>query len=124
MFFHRFFVSGNSYLAIEYCSYVTGGHNLPFGSQNWRSIGGQILKSTVLDLWVSFHRIFGTGNPYMALEYCSDVIGGHNCHLKEKIGGQLEVKHLNLLNWTFGCLFIGFLSGIPYMASENCSDVN
>ena len=61
--------------------------------KNWRLTGGQILKSTVLDLRVSFHRIFGSGNPYMVLEYCSDVIGGHNCHFKVKMGGQLEAKH-------------------------------
>jgi len=50
-----------------------------------------------LDLWVSFYRILVCGNPYLALEYCLDVTGGRNCHLKVKIGGQLEVKHKNKL---------------------------
>ena len=28
---------------------------MPFEGQNWRSTGGQLLESTVMDLWVSFH---------------------------------------------------------------------
>ena len=81
---------------------------MPFEGQNWRSTGGQSLKSTVLDLWVSFHRFLLFGNPNLALKYCSDVTGGHNCNLEVIIGGQLEVNHLNLVYWTFGCLFIAF----------------
>ena len=62
--FHRIFGSGNPYMAQEYCSDVTGGHNFYLKVQ----IRGQTSKSTVLDLWVSFHRIFGSGNPYIAQE--------------------------------------------------------
>ena len=52
---------------------------------NWRSSGGQTFKSTVLDLWVSFHSfVFVSGNPYLVLEYCSDVTEGHNL----PFGGQ------------------------------------
>ena len=50
-----------------------------------------------------------SGNPYLALEYCLDVTGGRNCRLEVKIGGQLEVKHQNLLYSTYGRLFIEFL---------------
>ena len=32
-------------------------------------------------------------NTYLAVEYFSDVTGGHNCHLKVKYRGQFEVKH-------------------------------
>ena len=56
-----------------------------------------------------FILFFVSGNPYLALDYCSDVTGGRNCHLKVKIGGQLEVKHKSILYWTYGCHFIGFL---------------
>ena len=56
-------------------------------------------------LYIGF---FVSGNLYLALEYCSDVTGGRNCHLQVKIGGQLEVKHKNQLFWTYGCPFIGF----------------
>ena len=49
-------------------------------------------------------------NTYLAVEYFSDVTGGHNCHLKVKYRGQLEVKHQNLLYSTYGCPFIGFLN--------------
>ena len=66
---------------------------MPFEGQNWRSTGGQSLESTVMDLWVSFHRFFVSGNPNLALKYCSDVTGGHKCHLEVIIGGQLEVSH-------------------------------
>ena len=66
---------------------------MPFEGQNWRSTGGQSLKSTVLDLWVSFHRFLVLGNPNLALKYCSDVTGGNKCHLEVIIGGQLEVSH-------------------------------
>ena len=83
MYFHRIFGSGNPYMAQEYCSDVTGGHNFYLKVQ----IRGQTSKSTVLDLWVSFHRIFGSGNPYMAQEYCSDVTGGYNCYIKVQIRG-------------------------------------
>ena len=122
MSFHRFFfVSWNPNLALEYQSDVTEGYNC----QNWRSSGGQIFKSTKLDLLVSFHRFFFvSGNPNLALWYCSDVTGSHNCHLEVIIRGQLEVNHLNLLYWTFGCLFIGFfVSGNPNLALKYCSDV-
>ena len=54
----------------------------------WRSTGGQSSKSTVLDFWVYFHRIFRSGNPYIEQEYCSDVTGGHNYYLKVQIRGQ------------------------------------
>ena len=66
---------------------------MPFGGHNWRSTGGQSLKSTVLDLWVSFQRFLVLGNPNLALKYCSDVTGSHNCHLELMIGGQLAVNH-------------------------------
>ena len=66
---------------------------MPFEGQNWRSTRGQSLKSTVLDLWVSLHRFFVLENPNLTLKYCSDVTGGHSCHLKVIIGCQLEVKH-------------------------------
>ena len=46
---------------------------MPIEGQNWRSTGGQSLKYTVLDLWVSFHRFLVFDNPYLALEYQSDV---------------------------------------------------
>ena len=62
---------------------------MPFEGHNWRSTGGQSLKSTVLDLWVSFHRFLVLGNPNLALKYCSHVNGGHNYHLELIIGGQL-----------------------------------
>ena len=69
---------------------------------------------------MSFHRIFGSGNLYMLLEYCSDVIGGHNCYFKVKIGGQI-------LNSTVLDLWVSFHrifgSGNPYMELEYCSDV-
>ena len=77
---------------------------LPIEGHNWRSTGGQTLKSTELDLWVSFYRFFVSGNPYLALEYCSDSTGGHNCCLEVKIRGQLEVKHENLLGALLGVL--------------------
>ena len=64
-----FFVSGNPYLALDYCSDVTGGRNCHLKVK----IGGQRLKSTVLDSWVSFYRTMVSGNPYPALEICSDV---------------------------------------------------
>ena len=57
------------------------------------STGGQSLKYTVVDLWVSFHRFLVMGNPNLALKYCSDVTDVHNCHLEVIIGGQLEVNH-------------------------------
>ena len=66
---------------------------MPIEGQNWRSTGGQSLKSTVLDLWVPFIGFFVSGNPNLALKYCSDVTGGHKCHLKVKTGGQLEVNY-------------------------------
>ena len=66
---------------------------MPFEGQNWRSTGGQLLKSTVLDSWVSFHSFLSFGNPNLALKYCSDVTEGHKCHLEVIIGGQLEVSH-------------------------------
>ena len=43
------------------------------------------------------------------MEYCSNVTGGRNCRLEVNIGGQMEVKHENLLNSTHGRPFIGFL---------------
>ena len=55
---------------------------MPFEGQNWRSTGGQSLESTVMDLWVSFHRFLSFGNPNLALKYCSDVTGGHKCQFK------------------------------------------
>ena len=66
---------------------------MSFGGHNWRSTGGQSLKSTVFDLWVSSHRFLFFGNSNLALKYCSDVTGGHNCHLEIIIGGLLEVNH-------------------------------
>ena len=42
----------------------------------WRSTGGKSLKSTVLDLWMSFYRFLVSGNPNLALKYCSDVTIG------------------------------------------------
>ena len=66
---------------------------MPFEGQNWRSTGGQSLKSTVFDLWVYFHRFYVSENPNLALKFCSDVTGTHKCHLKVKTGGQLEVNH-------------------------------
>ena len=66
---------------------------MPFEGHNWRSTGGQSLKSTVLDLWVSSHRFFVSENPNLALKYCSDITEGHKCNLKVKTGGQLEVNH-------------------------------
>ena len=51
MSFHRFLVLGNPNLALKYCSDVTGGHNCHLEV----IIGGQSLKYTVVDLWVSFH---------------------------------------------------------------------
>ena len=155
--FYRFFVCGNPYLALEYCSDVTGGRNYHFqvkiGGQlmvkhknqlfctygcpfigfwyvgihiwhqntaqmslevvtticrakledNWRSN----IKINCFVLWVSFFWQV-CWNPYLALEYCLDVTGGRNCHLKVKIGGQLEVKHKYKLFWTYGCPCIGF----------------
>ena len=62
---------------------------MPFGGHNWRSTGGQSLKSTVLDLWVSSQRFLVLGNPSLAQKYCSNVTEGHNCHLEVIIGGQL-----------------------------------
>ena len=49
---------------------------MPFEGQNWRSTGGQSLKSTVLDLWVSFYRFLVLENPNLALKHCSDVTVG------------------------------------------------
>ena len=49
---------------------------MPLEGQNWKSTGGHSLKSSVLDLWGSFHRFFVSGNPNLALIYCSDVTVG------------------------------------------------
>merc|ERR1719391_1659910 len=62
---------------------------LLFGGHNWRSTGGQSLKSAVLDSWVSFHRFLALGNPNLAPKHCSDVTGGHNRHLERP---QLEAN--------------------------------
>ena len=82
------FVSGYPYLALEYCSDVTGGRKCHLEVR----IGGQTLKSTTQHLWMSFCGIFVSGNPNQALEYFSDVTGGRNCRLEVNIGGQMEVK--------------------------------
>ena len=93
---------------------------LPFGGQNWRSTGGQILKSTVQHLWVSFYRFFVSRNLYLALEYCSDVTGGRNCHLEVKTGGQtlkFTVQNLWVSFYRFFCIQES-ICGIKY-----CLDV-
>ena len=66
---------------------------MSFGGHNWRSTGGHSLKSTVFDLWVSSHRFFVSENPNLALKYCPDITGGHNCYLEVKIRGQLVVNY-------------------------------
>ena len=55
----------------------------------WRSN----IKIYYIALMGVLYGIFVSGNPYLALEYCSDVTGGRNCRLEVKIRGQLEVKH-------------------------------
>ena len=91
--FIGFFVSGNPNLALKYCSDVTGGHkcHLEVIIEGQLEVNHQ--KSSVLDLLVSFHRFLVMGNQNLALEYCSDVSGVHNCHLEVIIEGQLEVNH-------------------------------
>ena len=86
----------------------------------WRSTGGQSSKSTVLDSWVYFHRIFRSGNPYIEHEYCSDVTGGHNYYLKVQIRGQASKS--TVLDFLVSFYRI-FESGNSYMALEYCSDV-
>ena len=92
---------------------LTFGHEKSKMEVNRRSNGGQLeVKDKIsckANMGVFKLFFFVSGNPYLALDYCSDVTGGRNCHLKVKIGGQLEVKHKNILYWTYGCHFIGFL---------------
>jgi len=44
-------------MALEYCLDVTGGRNCHLNIK----IGGQTLKYTVMDLWVSFYRFLFLG---------------------------------------------------------------
>ena len=97
MSFYRFLVSGNPNLALKYCSDVTEGHKCQFEGQNWRSI----IENYCIGLKGVFSQVLVFGNPNLAVEYQSDVTEGHNCHLEVKIRGHLEVKHLNLLYWTY-----------------------
>ena len=69
-----------------------GRSQLHLRNQNWRSTGGQSLKSTVLYLWVSFHRFFciwESKSGTMILLRChwkSQLpFGGHN---QRSTGGQ------------------------------------
>ena len=64
------------------------------------TMGGQLEVNKLILLDWTFWcliRFFVSRSPYLALEYQSDVTKGVNFHLEVKIGGELEVKHLNLL---------------------------
>ena len=75
---------------------------------------------------MSVYRIFVTGNPYLALEKCSDVTGGHNCNLKVKIEvnwrSNIKIYCIALT----GVLLYGFCVGEsissnrPTVTSEQC----
>ena len=69
---------------------------------------------------MSFHRVLVSVNPNLALKYCSDVTGGHKCHLKVKTGGQ-SLKSTVLDLWVSFHRF--FVSGNPNLALKYCSDV-